>query len=91
MDKNQKELELKKLEIEKLKIKEGLFRSLIIVVLTIGAGIGTVLYNSKLELLIRYRVEVDTALLIILGMLLLFMTTITYFMWSNIRRKLKEL
>ncbi len=91
MDKNQKELELKKLEIEKLKIKEGLFRSLIIVVLTIGAGIGTVLYNSKLELLIRYRVEIDTALLIILGMLLLFMTTITYFMWSNIRRKLKEL
>ena len=91
MDKNQKELELKKLEIEKLKIKEGLFRSLIIVVLTIGAGIGTVLYNSKLELLIKYRVEVDTALLIILGMLLLFITTITYFMWSNTRRKLKEL
>jgi len=43
MDREQKELELKKLEIEKLKIKEGFIRTLAIILLTIGAGIGTVL------------------------------------------------
>ncbi len=40
MDKNQKELELKKLEIEKIKIKEGFLRTLAFILLTIGAGMG---------------------------------------------------
>jgi len=43
MDKEQKELELKKLEIEKLKIRESFIRTLSIILLTIGAGIGTIL------------------------------------------------
>ncbi len=41
MDNLQKEIELKKLEIEKLKIKEGLARTVLILILTVGAGIGT--------------------------------------------------
>ncbi|WP_029521242.1 hypothetical protein [Persephonella sp. IF05-L8] len=41
MDNLQKEIEVKKLEIEKLKIKEGLARTVLILILTVGAGIGT--------------------------------------------------
>jgi len=54
MEKEQKEIELKKLEIEKLKIKEGLFRTLIIIILTAAAGLGTVVYKIKLEIVKKH-------------------------------------
>ncbi len=39
---NDKKFELAKIEIEKLKIKEGLTRTILILILTVGAGIGTI-------------------------------------------------
>ncbi len=47
MEKEQREIELKKLEIEKLKNREGLFRTLVIALLTVGAGIGTLTLKMK--------------------------------------------
>ena len=91
MEKEQKEIELKKLEIEKLKIKEGLFRSLVIIVLTIGAGLGAVIYKTNIELIKQYNTTIDMIFLILLGSLLFSITIITFFLWINIRRKLKEL
>ncbi len=64
MDKEQKELELKKVEIEKLKIKEGLFRTLVLIVLTVSAGLGTVIYKTKVELIKQYQAVIDTILLL---------------------------
>jgi len=82
---------VKKLEIEKLKIKEGLFRSLAIIVLTIGAGLGAVIYKTKIEMINQYRTNIDIGVLIILGFLLVFISIISFFLWTNIRKKLKGL
>ncbi len=59
MDKQEKEIEIKKLEIEKLKIKEGLFRTLVLVVLTVGAGLGAVIYRTKVNLIKQYQTFID--------------------------------
>ena len=91
MGKDQQEIELRKLEVEKLKIKEGLFRSLVIVVLTIGAGLGAVIYRANIKLIQKYSSLIDMVLLIILGVLLFSITVITFFLWANIRKRLKEL
>ena len=45
MDKQQIEIENKKLKLEKAKILEGLIRTLIIAILTIGAGEGTLIFK----------------------------------------------
>ena len=49
MDKEQKELELKKIEIEKLKVRADILRTVIIALLAIGTGIGTVLYIGNIK------------------------------------------
>ncbi len=49
MDKEQKELEIKKLKIEKLKALEGIIRTVVIAILTIGAGIGTLIFQILVE------------------------------------------
>ena len=98
MDNKDKELELKKLEIEKLKleieklkIKEGLFRTLIIIILTAGAGFGAVLYKINLNILSKYLNIINILLIIFLGLLILSLSLISYFVWKDIRKKLKEL
>ena len=91
MDKEQKELELKKLELEKLKIKEGLFRTLVLIVLTVGAGLGAVIYKTKLELVRQYQTIIDAVFIVILTILLIFIAIITFYIWATIRKKLKEL
>ena len=91
MDKEQKELELKKIEIEKLKIKEGLFRTLVLIVLTVGAGLGAVIYKTKLGLIKQYQVIIDTVFIIVLTISLIFIVIITFYIWTTIRKKLKEL
>ncbi|NPA12997.1 MAG: hypothetical protein GXO45_03305 [Aquificae bacterium] len=45
MAKEQSEIELKKIEVEKAKVLEGILRTLVISILTLGAGIGGVLYK----------------------------------------------
>ncbi len=91
MEKDQKEIELKKLEIEKLKIKEGLFRSLIVIILTVGAGFGAVLYKIRSEIFAQYINLINIALIIFFGVLILSLSIISYFVWRDIRKKLKEL
>lgn len=49
MEKQREEIEINKLKIEKLKIKEGLFWTTVLIVLTAGAGFGTVLYKQYSE------------------------------------------
>ena len=84
MDKDQKEIELKKIELEKLKIKEGLFRTLVIIVLTVSAGIGTLnpkIIGDKLDKYIYYfLIFIDVVVLIF-----------ALWIWLSIRKKLREL
>jgi len=85
MDKDQKELEFKKLEIEKLKIKEGLFRTIILIILTSGAGFGTVLYK-------QYSfTTINNFALVILGTVLVVFFLIAIGLWIDIKNKLKRL
>lgn len=91
MDKDQKEIELKKLEIEKLKIKESLFRTLILIVLTAGAGIGAVIYQIKFDFFMKYMDLFNFIFVIFLGGLTFTISIVAYFLWRNIKNKLKEL
>lgn len=91
MDKDQKEIELKKLEIEKLKIKESLFRTLILIVLTAGAGLGTVFYQIKLEILKPYINMINIIISILLGIIFLSVSIVSFFLWRNIKKKLEEI
>ena len=85
MDKEQKELELKKIEIEKLKIKEGLFRTIVLIILTAGAGFGTVLYK-------QYSLKtVNNFALVILGTVLIVFFFIAIVLWFDIKTKIKRL
>jgi len=84
MDKEQKELELKKIEIEKLKIKEGLFRTLVIIILTAGAGAGTLHFKVFGD---KFNVFIYGFLLIIVGVI----SILALWFWLLIRKKLKEL
>ncbi len=85
MDKDQKEIELKKLEIEKLKIKEGIARTILIMILTVGAGIGTLANFIEVPKLWYKGVFIGLILIFIIFSLLFL-----YLLFS-IRKKLKEL
>ena len=85
MDKEQKELELKKLEIEKLEVRADILRTVIIALLAIGTGIGTVLYR-------KYKVRlIDDLFLSVLLTLGILFIGITLYQWIKITTKLKEL
>ncbi len=45
MDKKQEKIELRKLELEKAKVIEGQIRTLILVILGLGGGIGTLIVS----------------------------------------------
>ena len=79
MDKEQKELEIKKLKIEKLKALEGIIRTVVIAILTIGAGIGTLIFQILVEkekthiLLYKYLIVLLSTIEIVLIVLLIFL------------------
>ncbi len=84
MDKYQKGLEIRKLEIERAKVLEGILRTLVFSVLTLGAGAGTVLYrlyNSK---------ELDSILLTILSTFIFVFIILAISIYLQIRRILKK-
>ena len=84
MDKEQKELEIKKLELEKAKVLEGLLRTIAIMLLTMGAGIGTLM--QKL-----YPNEIKKFLLVILISLFIAFTILFIFIWIRLEKIIKEL
>ena len=84
MDKEQKELEIKKLELEKAKVLEGLLRTIAIMLLTMGAGIGTLM--QKL-----YPDEIKKFLLVILISLFIAFTILFIFIWIRLEKIIKEL
>lgn len=83
--KDDKEIELKKLEIEKLKVKEGLFRTIVLIILTAGAGFGTVLYKQYSEK------AINNFSLVLLGTILIVFFVIALMLWVDIRSKIKRL
>ena len=87
-----KEVELKKLEIEKAKVElekvkvlEGYFRTLAIIVLTTGAGIGT--------LIKMIYPGVFTKKLLLIGLLVVFFIFAFSFgfIWLKLQKKIKEM
>ncbi len=80
-----KEIELKKLEIEKLKVRADILRTTIIVLIAIGTGIGTVLYK-------KYRTGVinDVFLVALLTAGIVF-GIFAINQWLNLSKKLKEI
>ena len=80
----EKELELKKLEIEKAKVYEGILRTLVFTILTLGAGIGTVLYrlySSK---------ELDSLILAVLSTFVIVFSITALWIYLRIHKILKE-
>ena len=73
MDKEQKEFELKKLEIEKAKVYEGILRTLVFSILTLGAGAGTLIFKiltsmNKMEVFIyKLLLSFVISLIFVLG------------------------
>ncbi|WP_457625054.1 hypothetical protein [Persephonella sp.] len=84
MDKDQKEIELKKLEIEKLKIKEGLFRTLVIIILTASAGAGTLHFKV-------FGNKFNAWLYGFLLFVIIVISILALWLWLSIRKKLKEI
>ena len=84
MDKDQKEIELKKLEVEKAKIIESYFRTLAIIVLTTGAGIGTLIQVIYPDILTK-----KLLLIVLLTMFFIFAFSFG-FIWLKLQRKMKE-
>lgn len=93
MDKDQRKLELKKLEIESLKVKADIFRTLVLITLTLGAGFFTVVFYfyGKPKKLLELLIVVGGSLEIVF----IFLSVIAYFKLTNkikdIENKLKEL
>jgi len=92
MDKEQKEIELKKLEIEKAKIetekakvRADILRTVIIILIAIGTGIGTVLYRKYKTAFIN-----DVFLVVLLTAGIVF-GIFAINQWLRLSNKLKEL
>jgi len=85
MDKEQKELELKKLEIEKAKVLEGLLRTITIMLLTIGAGIGTLIQNLYSDK------NLKSFLLVFLATVFIVFSLVFIFVWIRLEKKIREL
>jgi len=87
VDKQQIEIENKKLKLEKAKILEGLIRTLIIAILTIGAGEGTLIFKvltlkENLQAFIYKILLVGiTTLLILLIFILILLMRNLHILW----------
>ena len=79
----EKELELKKLEIEKAKVLEGVLRTIVLIVLTLGAGTGTVLYR------LYHSKEIDSLILAILSTFVIVFTILAISIYLKIKQILK--
>ena len=84
MDKEQKEIELKKLEIEKLKLLESYFKTLAFIILTIGAGLGTLL-----RLLYPNIFTIKFLLVILLTVFIVFVIPFVM-VWIKLQKYLKR-
>ena len=93
MDKEQREIEFKKLEIESLKVKADIFWTLVLITLTLGAGFFTVVFYfyGKPKKLLEFLIVIGGSLEIVF----IFLSVIAYFKLTNkikdIENKLKEL
>ncbi|EDP74074.1 hypothetical protein [Hydrogenivirga sp. 128-5-R1-1] len=93
MNKEQKEIELKKLEIENLKIKTEIFRILTFVSLTLGAGFFTIVFYlyGKAKKLLEFLIIIGGTLEIVF----IFLSVVAYLKLmdkiKNIENKIKEL
>jgi len=85
MNKEEKELELKKLEIEKAKVLEGVLRSIVLIILTLGAGAGTVLYR------LYHLKEIDSLILAILSTFVIVFTILAISIYLKIKQILKRI
>ena len=85
MDKEQKDIEIKKLEIEKAKILEGYFRTLAFMLLSIGAGIGTV---SKI---LKISQDWWMYIISILGFTFILIALAFLSVWQKLNKKIKEM
>ena len=79
----EKELELKKLEIEKAKVLEGVLRTIVLIVLTLGAGAGTVLYR------LYHSKGIDSLILAILSTFVIVFTILAISIYLKIKQILK--
>ena len=80
MDKEQKEIEIKKLNTEKAKVLEGQIRSLVLILLALGGGIGTLIVNfSKYE-----NPELILSLIVIGVFVLAFVLWIAVDLWFRL-------
>jgi len=84
MDREQREIELKKIELEKAKVIEGHLRTLALVILTLGAGAGTLIQ------FIYPDTEMKRFLLVIVLTLLVVFTPVFIFLWFKVLRKIRE-
>ena len=89
MDKEQREFELKKIEIEKSKILEGILRSLIISLLTIGAGEGTLIFKL-LTTTDEIAITTYKMLLIVLTIILILLSIVTAKLTFTLKLKLED-
>jgi len=89
MDKEQREFELKKIEIEKSKILEGILRSLIISLLTIGAGEGTLIFKL-LTTTNEIAIATYKTLLIVLTIILILLSIVTAKLTFTLKMKLED-
>ncbi len=84
MDKTQK-------EVEKLKVKEGLLRTLVISMLTIGAGEGTLIFKMLSSKPWSLEFKIELALFIVLFLMSLVVGGSILKVWFSIIKKIKEL
>ncbi len=81
--------EEKKLKVEKLKVLEGLFRTLVFTMLTLGAGEGTVIYRMVSDTGLKFYLDIaySIILLIVIVVVAIFLLKV----WDKIRDGIKEL
>jgi len=76
-------------KVEKLKVLEGLFRTYSFILLTLGAGTGTILYRLPKDKGLLFIL--DVVLLIFLVLTLSVIGVITIKIWLTVRKLLKEI
>jgi hypothetical protein len=76
-------------KLEQLKILEGLFRTYSLILLTLGAGTGTILYRLPKDKGLLFIL--DTVLAILLTLSTIGIGLMTIKIWLNIRKLLKEI
>lgn len=79
------EIEIKKIELEKISLKESLFKTLVFVLLTVGAGIGALIFKFPIDK------KLYIVLLIVLASIFTLILVFVLYLWFSIRKSIKEL